>query len=67
MEFVVGLIVNVAWKQNVWDYSNLPLNIMGQVCLPFSILWFLITIPALGVCNLYDKIKFVPSKKHMAK
>ena len=67
VEFAIGLIVNVAWKQDVWDYSNLPLNIMGQVCLPFSILWFLITIPELAVCNLYDKIPFILSKRHMAK
>lgn len=67
VEFVAGLIVNVALKQNVWDYSDLPLNIMGQVCLPFSILWFLITIPALALCKLFDRIKLIPSKKHMAK
>lgn len=67
VEFAVGLIVNVALKQNVWDYSNLPLNVMGQVCLPFSILWFFITIPALAVCSLFDKIPFIHPKRHMAK
>lgn len=40
IEFVSGVIINIIFKLNVWDYSNLPFNILGQVCLPFSILWF---------------------------
>lgn len=34
-EFVTGLIVNVWLRLGVWDYSGLPFNIMGQICLPF--------------------------------
>ncbi len=67
VEFLTGIVVNVLLKQNVWDYSNLPLNVLGQVCLPFSILWFFITIPALGLCGLYDKIKGIPHRKRIAK
>lgn len=43
-EFITGLIVNVWFGWNVWDYSNLPLNIMGQICLPFFFLWIVISI-----------------------
>ncbi|MBR2388915.1 MAG: hypothetical protein IKB02_09150 [Clostridia bacterium] len=42
LEFVCGCIVNLALGWNVWDYSNAPLNILGQVCLPFAIIWFVI-------------------------
>ena len=49
---VKGLVVNVMMKRKVWDYSNLPLNIKGQVCLPFTVIWGLITIPALMICKL---------------
>lgn len=38
-EFVTGLIVNVWLGLNIWDYSTLPLNILGQVSLPFSLVW----------------------------
>ena len=38
-EFISGYIINIKLRWNVWDYSNLPLNIMGQVCLLFSIFW----------------------------
>ena len=35
LEFITGLIVNVWLGLGVWDYSGLPFNIMGQICLPF--------------------------------
>ena len=38
-EFITGCIVNLWLKWNVWDYSSLPFNILGQICLPFSLLW----------------------------
>lgn len=43
LEFITGLIVNVWLGWNVWDYSNLPLNILGQICLPFTLIWFLLS------------------------
>ena len=39
-EFIFGIIVNIMLKMNVWDYSGLPLNVLGQICLPFSAIWF---------------------------
>lgn len=43
VEFVTGYILNILLKQNIWDYSGLPFNVMGQVALPFAFLWFLLT------------------------
>lgn len=39
LEFLFGCIINIELGWNVWDYSNVPFNIMGQVCLPFSVIW----------------------------
>ena len=47
VEFVAGMIQNVWLNLNVWDYSNMPLNIMGQICLPFSVAWFFLS--AVGI------------------
>lgn len=47
IEFVSGCILNIWLKLNIWDYSNLPFNILGQICLPFSILWYFIS--AIGI------------------
>lgn len=44
-EFFTGCIVNIALKWNVWNYSAAPYNLLGQICLPYSILWILLCIP----------------------
>lgn len=47
LEFIAGVILNLGFKLNIWDYSQLPFNILGQVCLPFSIIWFFLCLPAI--------------------
>jgi uncharacterized membrane protein len=59
VEFIVGCIVNRSLGWGVWDYSNMEFNIMGQVCLLFSIIWYLICIPALYICKLLDNTLFL--------
>lgn len=46
-EFVCGCVVNLWMKWDVWDYSGLPFNIFGQICLPYSILWFFLSFIAI--------------------
>ncbi len=46
LEFVVGCIVNRGLHMNVWDYSGQKFNLLGQICPLFSMMWFLICIPA---------------------
>ena len=38
-EFITGIIVNKWWKLNVWDYSDQPFQLFGQICLAFIILF----------------------------
>lgn len=45
-EFIAGLILNVWLNLGVWDYSNIPFNAMGQICLPFSLAWVFVSIAA---------------------
>ncbi len=39
-ELLCGLIINLNLGLAIWDYTDMPLNYKGQICLPFSILWF---------------------------
>lgn len=39
MEFITGIIVNKWLLWNVWDYSRLPLQLFGQICIPFIIIF----------------------------
>lgn len=38
-------------RTRVWDYSRMPLNYKGQICLPFTLLWAALSGPAMGVCT----------------
>jgi len=60
VEFITGIIVNIIFKMNVWDYSATPYNILGQICLPFSFIWFLISFPAMWLCKFigYEANKY---------
>ena len=45
--FKCGVIVNIWLGWNIWDYSNTPFNILGQVCLPFALIWFVLAHAAI--------------------
>ena len=44
VEFVSGCIINLWLGWNVWDYSGLPGNVLGQICLPFCAAWILLAV-----------------------
>lgn len=43
MEFASGCVINLWIGLEVWDYSDMPLNILGQICLPYMVLWFFLS------------------------
>ncbi|MDD6174346.1 MAG: hypothetical protein PUC59_01090 [Firmicutes bacterium] len=45
VELVFGLLFNR--RHNVWDYSGRRGNFHGQICPLFSLLWALLTLPAM--------------------
>ncbi len=61
VEFIFGVIFNMILGWNVWDYSNMYLNFMGQICPSFSAAWFLISVPAVMICEaVRSRIGTVP-------
>ena len=38
-EFFTGIIVNKWLRLNVWDYSDQPMQLFGQICVPFLIIF----------------------------
>ena len=51
IEYVVSwigeILLNVTW----WDYSNMPLNLNGRICVFFSIFWGLLAIYLMSYIN----------------
>lgn len=74
--FIIGSIVEyiVSWYGEIilhvkwWDYSNMPLNINGRICVFFSLFWGLLAIYLMSYVNpridkLIDFIKAKISQK----
>lgn len=56
IEFVSGVYLNIHLQLDIWDYSNMPFNIMGQICLPFALLW----LPIIAIAIILDDwIKYI--------
>ena len=46
LELVSGIVLNLWLGLGIWDYSNMPFNFLGQICLPFSLLWVALSVVA---------------------
>jgi len=44
VELAAGLLFNRQYQ--VWDYRHIPFNFIGQICLPFSLLWIPVSFGA---------------------
>ena len=41
---MAGLILNVWMGLGVWDYSDLPGNVLGQICPMFTVIWWVLCL-----------------------
>ncbi len=62
IEFIAGMIINIRFGLDVWDYSNMPFNLYGQICLPYSILWFVLSFPLVFFCNWLSSLEIIRKK-----
>lgn len=46
-EFLAGCVVNLWLGWNVWDYSDQPFNLLGQICLSYTLLWIPLSAAAI--------------------
>ena len=44
LEFITGCIVNLWLGWNIWDYSGLSGNILGQIRLQYCLLWLPVSL-----------------------
>ena len=52
VEFVFGILFNLILGLNIWDYSELPYNLFGQISLLYSVMWFFLSIPLIKLCDI---------------
>lgn len=51
-EFTAGIVLNRWLGLGIWDYSNEPFNLMGQICLPFILMWIPLILLAIVVGDI---------------
>lgn len=39
LEFITGFVLEKVFNNKWWDYSDMPFNIKGYICVAFSLLW----------------------------
>ena len=64
LEFVTGFVLERFFHDKWWDYSDMPFNIKGYVCLKFTVLWGLAASFIIGAIHrfiymLIEKTPFV--------
>lgn len=47
LELIAGYILNLKLHMNIWDYSKMPGNVLGQICPLYMILW--IPVAVMGI------------------
>ncbi len=64
IEYTVSLVGDVFFGVKWWDYSNLPLNINGRICLLFSVFWGILAIFLMAKVNPFVNkwIDKIPTK-----
>jgi uncharacterized membrane protein len=62
VELAAGIIANLWLKLNVWEYSSLPYNFMGQICLLYTNIWFFLSLPAI-LMDDYLRYHFLGEEK----
>ncbi len=51
VEFLTGCIVNLRLGWQIWDYSSLPYNLLGQICPRFLLMWLCLSVPGIALCE----------------
>ena len=55
IEFLFGVVFNIWLKMDVWDYSHMPFNILGQVCPIFTLMWAGIAVAFLPLADIINQ------------
>ena len=64
VEYVVSLIGELIFQIKWWDYSNMPFNINGRICILFTVFWGVLALGLMRLINPYIErmIDSIPKK-----
>lgn len=56
IELIFGVVFNLIFRMDVWDYSKLPFNFLGQICPLFTVLWGVLGLFFLPIADMINKM-----------
>lgn len=56
LELSVGIIINRIFSFGVWDYTDLPVNFLGQISLRFSLCWYAMSFFCFSFIKAFQKL-----------
>lgn len=63
-EFFAGLILNVWLKLDIWDYSGMWGNVLGQICVQYTLAWVGLSLIAIFVDDWLRYLLFGEERPH---
>lgn len=51
VEYVSGVLLQKVFHRQYWDYTHIPFQLHGHICLPFSLCWILLSILCLKIIH----------------
>ena len=63
LEYVTGKLMEHIFHKKLWDYSDQKYNLDGYICLPYSLLWGILTVVSMLYVNplLCSLIAWIPN------
>ncbi len=55
VEFIFGIVFNIILRMQVWDYSGVPLNFLGQICLLYTVIWGILGLVFVPLADFLNK------------
>lgn len=62
LEFITGCLVNIWLGWDVWNYSNMPGNLLGQICPQYMVIWAILVLVAI-LLDDYIRWRFFGEEK----
>jgi uncharacterized membrane protein len=71
VEYISGLLLLKFFHRQWWDYSDMPLQLHGHICLPFALCWIVLSIICLRwihpiIVGVYGAIELYWDKIYLA-
>lgn len=57
-ELIIGLADKYFWHIGMWDYSNMPMNFEGVICVPFFFVWMILSFFAIILSDAIEYYVF---------